>query len=315
MTNREFESKYKLLKQIAGGAGLSYTAQERLSGRAVLVHVFEAAAAEEAASLIERLAPPDRAKMLSVLAVEDNTVFVTLVLEGFQTFEGWLKGRAPSATDPVARPRQPPPQPRSPAQEAAGGGLTELFRRGERLEAEDPPAKSPPERSPASFTEMFEAPTQAPPTTPPASAQPPRTSVPSVPPVRVVELRVPQPRPQSREPAPPPLRPNFGAAPLPPVALPQPPSPRPPQAPIIAVPDPPLVAPAPTPAWSGPSEFTRQLERGAARAADVPSILAPPEPPDSAEARKSSPPYLLLVATHLIAMLVTGLVVYFVFGR
>jgi hypothetical protein len=305
MTSQEFESNYKVLKQIAGGAGRSYTAQQLPSGRAVLVHVFESAAAgEEAGSLIERLPPRDRAKVLDSLTVDESLVFVTQVLEGFQSFEGWLRGRALGATDPLARPAHPK------AQGSAGGEFTELFRPPERPQPtanESEPVEIPPEKAPGGFTELF----SAPPVRPGAAPRPP---VPSAPPVRVVELRLPTPKQAvDREPAPPPLRPNLagGTQPsAPPVA---PPAPRVPGDQIIAAPDLQPVSP-PSPAWSGPSDFTRQLERGPHLGADVPPVLSPPEPSDQPDARKVSVLPLLL-ATNVITMLVTGLIVYFAFGR
>jgi hypothetical protein len=304
MTSQEFESNYKVLKQIAGGAGRSYTAQQLPSGRAVLVHVFESAAAgEEAGSLIERLPPRDRSKVLDSLTVDESLVFVTQVLEGFQSFEGWLRGRALGATDPLARPAHPR------VQGSAGGEFTELFRPPERPQPtanESEPVQKPPEKASGGFTELF----SAPPARPSAAPRPP---IPSAPPVRVVELRLPTPKSVDREPAPPPLRPNLAGG-TEPSALPvPPPAPRVPGEQIIAAADPQPVSP-PSPAWSGPSDFTRQLERGPHLGADVPPVLSPPEPSDQSEARKVSVLPLLL-ATNLITMLVTGLIVYFAFRR
>jgi hypothetical protein len=309
MTSQEFESKYKVLKQIAGGAGRSYTAQERPSGRAVLVHVFESlAAGEEVGSLVERLPPRDRARVLETLTVDESLVFVTQVLEGFRSFEGWLGSRAVGATDPLARPAPPAHPPAD--QGSAGGEFTELFRSPERPSpAQEPgPGKLPPEKTPAGFTDLFSAPPARPPS-------PPRQPI-SVPPVRVVDLRLPKPQlaGEDREPAPPPLRPNLGGATQPPATPMAPPAPRALGDQVIAAPDPRPVSPPPRPAWSGPSDFTRQLERGPHLGSDAPPVLVPLEPPDP-PAGKKTPIWPLLLATNLISMLVTGLIVYFAFGR
>ena len=306
MTSQEFESNYKVLKQIAGGAGRSYTAQQRPSGRAVLVHVFDSAAAgEEAGSLIERLPPRDRVKVLDSLTVDESLVFVTQVLEGFQSFEGWLRGRAVGATAPSARPAHPPDE------GSAGGEFTELFRPPEQPQptAKEPESlETPPAKAPGGFTDLF----SAPPVRPPAAPHPP---IPRAPPVRVVDLRLPAPRQSvDREPAPPPLRPNLAGGTQPPATPLVPPAPRVPGEQIIAAPESQPVPPPPSPAWSGPSDFTRQLERGPHPETDAPPALPPPEPSDPPGAGKESVLPLLL-ATNLISMLVTGLIVYFAFGR
>jgi hypothetical protein len=82
---------------------------------------------------------------------------------------------------------------------------------------------------------------------------------------------------------------------------------------IIAAPDLQPVSP-PSPAWSGPSDFTRQLERGPHLGTDAPPALPLPDPSDQPDAGKASVLPLLL-ATNVITMLVTGLIVYFAFGR
>jgi hypothetical protein len=302
MTSQEFEAKYKVLKQIAGGAGQSFTAQHRSSGRAVLVHVLAAAAGEEVASLVERLPPRDRAKVLDSLVVDDSPVFVTQVLEGFQTFEGWLRGRAASATGPTAGPAEAPPPP------MGGGGFTELFRPPDRPQPSVAPPEAPPDEAPSAFTALFRAAERAAP-----SPEPPRPPSPSVPPLRVVGLRLPKPHQQAdHEPAPPPLRPNLSGDAPPPATPLAPPQSRAPGQPIIMAPDSHPVSPPPRPAWSGPSDFTRQLERGPQLGSDVPAVLVPPEPPAPPNAPKHSM-WLLLLATNLISMLVAGLIVYFVF--
>jgi hypothetical protein len=246
-----------------------------------------------------------------VLSVDGSTVIVTQVLEGFQSLDGWVRGKVPTTTEP-ARDEGP-----TAAQVPAGGGFTELFRPPGRpapaVEAPPPARSSDP--SPG-FTELFAAPPRS--ATPPAPsppAPPPRTPVSSVPPVRMVDLRVPQPRRfEGGEAPPPPLRPNLsgGGGASPPV--PTPPPVRASEEPLISAPPPRPITPPPPPAWSGPSDFTRQLERGPHLGSDAPSVLEPPPPPEPPPARSGSI-VPLLVATNLISMLVTALIVYFAFGR
>jgi hypothetical protein len=68
---------------------------------------------------------------------------------------------------------------------------------------------------------------------------------------------------------------------------------------------------APPPIWSGPSEFTRQLERSPAISSVVPAVQAAElEPPPE---KKSYVP--LLLALNLIVIIATGLIVYFALRR
>ncbi|MGH7580725.1 MAG: hypothetical protein ACREM9_11175, partial [Gemmatimonadales bacterium] len=96
MTTDEFDTRYKLLKQITTGEGRSFTAQECASGRAVLVHFLaenESVPGSSVPTLIARLEPRDRSKILEVLAVDQSTVVVTQFLEDFEGFDAWLQGR------------------------------------------------------------------------------------------------------------------------------------------------------------------------------------------------------------------------------
>ena len=65
MTRDEFSAKYKLLKQIDGGDGRSYTAEHRPTGRAVMVHFLPAdsTSARVLPELIARLGPRDGARI------------------------------------------------------------------------------------------------------------------------------------------------------------------------------------------------------------------------------------------------------------
>ncbi|MGH7528248.1 MAG: hypothetical protein ACREMX_16265, partial [Gemmatimonadales bacterium] len=140
MTRDEFYSKYRLLKQIEGEAGPSYTAQHRTSGRAVQVHFLARdAVADEAAlgALLERLSPRYRAKVLETMTVDGSLVVVTEFLEGSATFEGWLRSGA-AATNPMAQSAGPPSPP------ARAGEFTQLFQASEGPPAPPPASGAPP---------------------------------------------------------------------------------------------------------------------------------------------------------------------------
>jgi hypothetical protein len=66
--------------------------------------------------------------------------------------------------------------------------------------------------------------------------------------------------------------------------------------------------------WAGPSDFTRQLERGPHLGDDAPPVLEPPAPPDLAPQQRGSM-VPLLIATNLISVLLTALIVYFAVCR
>lgn len=324
MTRDEFYSKYRLLKQIAGEGGRSYTAQHRPSGRAVQVHFLDRDAFADEVSLgdlLEQLSPRYRAKVLEMMTVDGSQVAVTEFLEGSATFEEWLRSGT-AATNPMTQPSEP----RSPSSKL--GEFTQLFQSSEGPSAPTPatglPPAGPVERptpGPAagSFTELFRPQTGDPQAGEPPPAQGPPGA--TMPPVRVVGLRVTTPREPPRrepEPKPPPLRPNFGAGPAFPPPPPEPLTPRleprPPGAPIINAPEPPPPPPLPSPVWSGPSEFTRQLQGGPRFGAEDPPVLAGPGPAEPPAPPK--PSYVpLLLALNLVFIIAVGLIVYFALKR
>jgi hypothetical protein len=253
MTTDEFDTRYKLLKQITRGEGRSFTAQERASGRGVLVHFLDGGAEADSlvVSLIDRLEPRDRSKVLEVLVVNGSTAVITQVLEGFQGFDTWLRARLPES--PAPRPVPP---------EDSTGDFTRMFApAGVGPPAPSPPvppvpappaapppaasATAPPSSSAApeeGFTELFQPPESrtdpipvraAPPVTPKAPPKvPPKTPpkmAPEAPQGGFTDLF--QPPPQSRTdpiPAPAPAKPPVELRSIRiPLGQPPPPSPRP----------------------------------------------------------------------------------------
>jgi hypothetical protein len=80
-------------------------------------------------------------------------------------------------------------------------------------------------------------------------------------------------------------------------------------------PDPAASAPQrPGPAaWSGPSEFTRQLSRGPQLDQEPPEVLGAPSPAEPPAHKPSWVP--LLLALNLVVIVATGLILYFALKR
>jgi hypothetical protein len=348
MTSEEFDSKYRLLKQIAGGRWRTFTAEQRSTGRAVLAHFVDQVALGGETSLfalIDQLNARDRSKVLETMPVGGSLVCVTEVLERFESFESWLRPKSASSPEPA------PPAAPAPARPPGLGEFTQLFRGlSEGLPPSPQPSPAPIQASggsdspgapepakprsaePASagFTELFRAPPAPLPTPQPAPrmdpvspphdfdsvlppprldsvSPPPRQDPGAPPPLRVVGLRFGS----QMEGPPRPLKPNFGGTFEPPPAAPVPLEPRLPQELFPLDPGPRPMSAAPPPIWSGPSEFTRQLERSPAISSVVPAVQAAElEPPPE---KKSYVP--LLLALNLIVIIATGLIVYFALRR
>jgi hypothetical protein len=208
MTSDEFGSQYKLLKQMKLKEGRSYTAEHLPTGRAVLIHIVEETdfgGLNGLKAVIEQLPPRDRSRVLATLMVDRSLVVVTQFLQEFEGIERWLRNQ----TSGPAAPQAPAGEP------AIHGEFTRLFRSAEDLPIQ-PPAQAPvlpPEPQPAPpasshFTDLFRSPV-APATPPPGDA--------TIPPIRMVGLRIPmpadsppvQPAPDQLAPPPPLLRPNL----------------------------------------------------------------------------------------------------------
>lgn len=322
MTSDEFGSRYKLLKQMAVTDGRSYTAEHLSSGRAVLVHILEESRVGGSGglqALLQGLNPRDRSRVLDTMTVDGSLVVVTQFLQGFDGFESWLLARVgqESPQPPAAAPGQPP---------ELHGEFTRLFRSG----ADDPapPLLQPPglpaggpldSVTPGSsqFTDLFRTPAA------PSREQPDPATIP---PVRMVGVRVPlasepplRPPPLPRTeapgpPVPPKLSPNFDTG----VAAATPSDlagwPRPDEV-VIRVDDP--APPLPSPSWQGASEYTRVFgspPQPTGELAVPPDLTSSQEPPQEKVERKRS--YVpLFVILNVVLILATGLVVYFALRR
>jgi hypothetical protein len=311
MTSDEFNSQYKLLKQITGKGGRSYTAEHLPSGRAVLVHILEENQVGGAAgldALLERLPPRDKSRVLDTLTVDRSLVVVTQFLQGFEGFQDWLREKTAGTAPPAAPPTGSPPQ--------SHGEFTQLFRSSGDA---PPPARDrapaevvkPPTPAPAAgsqFTDLFRAAGA-----PPAQTQGPDRA--TIPPVRMVGVRVPPPPVPALPPEmePPRLTPNFGPG-REPAAQPDPVAgwPRPDE--VIIRTGEPAPPPLPPPSWEGPSEFTRQLgivSQPTGELSTAAGVAAPQE--EAGERKRSYLPLFLLL--NLVFILATGLVVYFALRR
>jgi hypothetical protein len=327
MTSDEFKSKYRLLKQIAAGGGRSYTAQHCTTGRAVLVHFTDeelTRAEGTLGALLFRLNPRDRSKVVETMTVDRSLVVVTQFLEGFETFEGWLRSRTDTPDAPAASPPTPAPAPPS------AGEFTQLFRPiddsatpndAERASHPLPipdvaaaPAPRPPDRQPAeqpsagpNFTEMFRGPAGPSPASKRSDSEPG--------PLPIINLRLPS-RPvlsgPERPPAPPKLTPNLEAAAPPPEPL---------DLPrlgnfLLDAPEPVSPAQSAPPAWGAgaASEFTRQMSRSPQVSPMTPEVVGAPEPPPAmAQPARSYLP--LLLALNLVVIIALGLILYFALRR
>jgi hypothetical protein len=311
MTSDQFNSEYKLLKQVGGKGGRSYTAEHRASGRAVLVHILDESQVGGIAgldALLGNLPPRDKARVLDRLTVESSLVVVTQFLQGFDTFESWLKGRSFAPTSRPVTPSDLPPE-----QE---GEFTRLFRSAGDIPPPPPgrvpasPERAPPPAAPegSKFTDLFRAQAEPPPPT-----QDPGDRA-TIPPVRMVGLRMAlPPEPGSVAPELPRLRPNFGGSPEP-RSQPDMAGGPPRHGDVVIRNAEPFDEPPPPPSLEGPSEFTRQLASALPPTGEFPgtAVHAPPpeEPPE--EKRSYLPLFLVL---NLVFILATGVIVYFLLKR
>jgi hypothetical protein len=309
MTSNEFNSQYRLLKQIAVKGGRSYTAEHRASGRAVMVHILEENRVGGAVGLeavLEGLSPRDRSQILSTLTVETSLVVVTQFLAGFEGFEAWLSSRSAALPGSPPQPAEPPPQ--------SQGEFTRLFRSASEDSTAPPPdlsfmveSKTPAAPPPGSqFTDLFRSPA--------TPAPPNQGAAPPLPPVRIVGLRVPAASepPAASEQLPrlvPNLERNREATVEPNLAAGLP---RPGDV-IIRGPEP-TAPPPPPPSWTGPSEYTRQLGSVPLPSGELVQPEEAPTPPEEPEHRtKSFVPLLLIL--NIVFIMATGLVVYFALRR
>lgn len=310
MTSDQFNSEYKLLKQIGGKGGRSYTAEHRASGRAVMVHILDEGEVGGVAgldTLLGNLPPRDKTRVLDRLTVDSSLVVVTQFLQGFDSFESWLRGRSLAPASRPVTPADPAPE-----QE---GEFTRLFRSSGNSPPAPPgrptagPERSPPAAAPggSKFTDLFRAHAEPPPPT-----QDPGDRA-TIPPVRMIGLRMAlPPEPGSVAPELPRLRPNFGSAE--PGGQPDAAGGPPRHGDVVIRNAQPFDEPLPPPSWQGPSEFTRQLGSALPPTGEFPETAASPPPPEEAAEEKHS--YLpLFLVLNLIFILATGVILYFLLKR
>jgi hypothetical protein len=243
------------------------------------------------------------------MTVDRSLVVITQFLPDFDGFESWLRAKA---SGPGTPPAPPPDQPQE-----SHGEFTRLFRaageppappRGDFTSpgagSAPPPAPTP---VPGQFTDLFRAAAGPP---PPIQRPDPDT----IPPVRMVGVRVPPPsEPASPESGPPRLTPNFGPS-RDPAARPETAAGWPQPGEVVIRNEEPAAAPLPPPSWDGPSEFTRLLGSVSPPTGELAqtATLSPPQE-DPAERKRSYLP--LFVVLNLVFVLATGLVVYFALRR
>lgn len=114
-----FDDRYRLLKCVALGGGMrTHNAQEKSTGRPVMVHILD----EPEPDLVERLrahvnalASADRSRIVEMVPTPNGFAVVSEFLAGLTTFPDWLSARAPmpaaAAPMPAAAPTPPAPEP------------------------------------------------------------------------------------------------------------------------------------------------------------------------------------------------------------
>jgi hypothetical protein len=298
MTN--FDDRYRLLKCVALGGGMrTHNAQEKGTGRPVMVHIVD----EPDSDVVERLRdqvnalpPADRSRIVEMAATPNGFAVVSEFLPGLTTFPEWVAARTPASTPapdepaptPVTAaaptPIEPAPAPEDPASRPtelvpaapAPPELTQSFAIGRVESSHGGPAKGV--QPPGEFTRLFQG---LPEKTERAPGPAPATPVAAPPPP-------PPPAPVAAAPAPTPPPPAPNAAPV-----------QRPTAPVMASPPPAREAPplapgeftalfrpmgAPVPREPAPSPLMGGAPPPSARPAAPsfgasPSAFAPPAPP------------------------------------
>jgi hypothetical protein len=123
MTHEEFQSRYKLLQRITDGSVETHHAVAP-TGAIVMVHFVADIESREVLSLLERLEPTERSRVLEVVDVDDRIAVVTRFIMDFSSLRAWLQGGAVAGASPAA----------------------------------DGPDTSPPAEAPGEFTRLFRAP-------------------------------------------------------------------------------------------------------------------------------------------------------------
>jgi len=112
MTN--FDDRYRLLKCVALGGGMrTHNAQEKATGRPVMVHIVDAPDSDVVERLREQvhlLPSADRSRIVEMAETPNGFVVVSEFLPGLTTFPEWIASHAPAPTPPPAA-AAPPPAP------------------------------------------------------------------------------------------------------------------------------------------------------------------------------------------------------------
>jgi len=220
MTN--FDDRYRLLKCVAFGGGMrTHNAQEKSTGRPVMVHIVDAPdpdVVERLRDQVNALPPAERSRIVELAATPNGFAVVSEFLPGLTTFPEWVAARVPAPTparaepapvpanDPVPTPAEPAAEPADPASrptelmpagaEAVPPELTRSFVIGRIESSRGGPTEGV--QPPGEFTRLFEGPADAADVVagPPAPAPPPPApnAAPIAPPAPPVMASPPPPR-------------------------------------------------------------------------------------------------------------------------
>ena len=105
MTN--FDDRYRLLKCVALGGGMrTHNAQEKTTGRPVMVHIVDAPdpdIVERLREQVHALPPPERSRIVEMAETPNGFAIVSEFLPGLTTFPEWLAARAPPGSGSYGR--------------------------------------------------------------------------------------------------------------------------------------------------------------------------------------------------------------------
>jgi len=315
-----FDDRYRLLKCVALGGGMrTHNAQEKATGRPVMVHIVDDPDPEVVERLrdqVNTLPPAERSRIIEMAATPNGFAVVSEFLPGLTTFPDWVASRAPASAPTPAEPApadDPAPPPAEPAaaptdaasrptgltsarSEAAASELTQSFVIGRIESTRGGPPKGV--QPPGEFTRLFKGavggetngapvPAAAPPVTPPpppvAAAPAPAPPKPNVAPVAPPTPPAAASPPPAREA--PPLAPGEFTALFRPLGAPLSRDPAP--SPLVGGPAVPPGRPAATPfgaspstAFAAPTPPAREPQSALGRHAAIPDQATPrPFPP------------------------------------
>src|SRR4051812_45054598 len=95
-----FDDRYRLLKCVALGGGMrTHNAQEKTTGRPVMVHIVDAPdpdVVERLREQVHALPPAERSRIVEMAETPNGFAVVSEFLPGLTTFPEWLAARAPA---------------------------------------------------------------------------------------------------------------------------------------------------------------------------------------------------------------------------